>query len=189
MKTLKYTHLAPNVWKALEKEVRKGWVQRGVKHPETVALHTLKMLEIGKELAQHSGYTTEERDDLYAMLEIHDWPEAIHGDVITTVGIDHERETNHKAEKFLREKSAMEQICAPLGDTGQTLLTLWLRFEEGIDRVAKDARDIDKYQAIEQAFEYERTQGIVGLGDEFVKYSPEVTHPYLCQRLDTHCGL
>lgn len=182
--TLRYAHLAPNVWAALEKEERKGWIRAGVQKPETVAEHTLELIEIGKEVALAHTFSNQESDDLLAMLEVHDWPEAILGDKVTLHGAEtYEHERVQREEKHVREEAAMRSITASLGAEGERVLSLWLRFERSTDRVAGKAREIDKYQAIERACRYEREQGIAGLGDEFVRYSPPVTDEYLCARL------
>jgi 5'-deoxynucleotidase YfbR-like HD superfamily hydrolase len=182
---LQFAHLVPETWRALQNEKRAGWVKRGVINPETVAEHILELLVLGAELAQATGFTKEETSDLLAMLEIHDWPEAIDGDQITLTGVDVAKEASDKVVKHAKEIVAMRSITEPLGDIGIKLFNLWLRFEEAEDRVVKAAHEIDKYQAIERAYRYEREQGIVGLGEEFVRYSPRVTHPYLVARLES----
>lgn len=181
---LRYAHLVPHVWAALERETRKGWVSCGVTNPETVAEHTLDMMRIGHEVATEINLSEYDRIDLLDMLEVHDWPEAIDGDEITLYGVDVAKEADAKKVKFLREEAAMKGICAPLGEEGDCILALWYRFETSDDAVARLAREIDKYQAIEQAFSYERSgRGPVGLGEEFVRYSPPMTHPALVARV------
>ncbi len=182
---LKYARLAPQVWAALELEVRKGWVLRGVIDPETVAEHTLDMLRIGDEVAREINLPEDDRADLLGMLEIHDWPEALNGDEITMHGVDLAKEADAKKAKFLKEEAAMKSICEPLGEEGVHIFALWYRFETSGDDVAILAREIDKEQAIEQAFRYERSgQGPEGLGEEFVRYSPPIRNPYLAQRIE-----
>jgi putative hydrolase of HD superfamily len=180
---LQFAHLVPETWLALQHEKRAGWVKRGIINPETVAEHTVALLPLGAGVAEASGFSEEERHDLIAMLEIHDWPEAIDGDQITLTGVDVVKEANDKVIKHAKEIVAMRSITEPLGDVGIKLFNLWLCFEEAQDRVAKAGREIDKCQAIERAYEYEREQGIVGLGAEFERYSPPITNPYLVERL------
>jgi putative hydrolase of HD superfamily len=180
---LQFAHLVPETWRALQNERRAGWVKRGVINPETVAEHTVALLPLGEGVADASVFSEDEKNDLLAMLEIHDWPEAIDGDQITLTGVDVAKEASDKVVKHAKEIVAMRSITEPLGDVGTKLFNLWLRFEEAEDRVAKAGREIDKYQAIERAHQYEREQGIVGLGAEFERYSPPVTNPYLLLRL------
>jgi len=186
MMNLQFAPLVPDVWKALEREERAGWVKRGVKNPETVAEHTVELMLIGDEYASAVELSSEEQADLMAMLEVHDMPEAIDGDVITLHGVDHEQEAKDRVAKFEREYTAMRSITKDLGLVGERMLGYWLRFEKSDDRVAVAGRGIDKYQAIERAYRYEREQGIVGLGDEFLKFSPPLTIPYLIARLRTY---
>jgi putative hydrolases of HD superfamily len=184
MNKLRYALLAPAVWNALEHEVRKGWVECGIENPETVAEHTIDLLRLGEEIATEAGLSEMDRADLLAMLEVHDWPEAIEGDQITKHGVDYAEEADERAEKFERERSAMETICVPLGEEGKSIMALWLRFEKGDDGVAALARELDKYQAIEKAYKYERSgQGPTRLGEEFIRYSPPMTHPSLISRV------
>lgn len=62
-------------------------------------------------------------------------------------------------------------------------MDLWLRFETSADEMASFARQIDKYQAVEKALEYERTQGIPLFG-EFLNYTRKyIVHPILLEKI------
>jgi 5'-deoxynucleotidase YfbR-like HD superfamily hydrolase len=185
-KTLRYTHFVPHIWSALEHEIRKGWVHAGVTNPETVAEHTLELLRLGDEVAREALLSDSDRADLLSMLEVHDWPEAIDGDEITLHGVDHAEEADRGRQKQLREEAVMTSICEHIGEEGQYILAFWRRFEMSDDPIATLAREIDKYQAIEKAFFYEHVgEGPVGLGEEFVRFSPPMTHPELVKRVTT----
>lgn len=175
---LSFAHLAPQVWEELQKLKRSGWVECGVKNPETDAEHVLAL----KQIAQTIGDFTEvERKDLLDMLEIHDWPEAVHGDPII---LDHQPDyETRKKLRFEQEHQAMIDICEKLSVEGQKILALWMRFETSDDAVASLARQLDKYQAVEKALEYEKEQGIA-LFREFYDYSEKyITHPVLLERM------
>jgi putative hydrolase of HD superfamily len=168
-------HLVPDAWNELSRLERTGWVKRGVKNPETVAEHILSLKQLARELAVFRG---KEQEDLLLMLEIHDWPEALHGDEVIVTHDKADRGAREKI-KFENEQRAMKTICEPLGEKGAEILSLWLRFETSNDEVAIFARELDKYQAVEKALYYETTQGVVVFA-EFLEYSREfIHHPVL----------
>jgi len=176
---LKYAHLRPDVWKALGKLKRTGWVDRNVKNPESVQEHTITLRNIAASL---DCFSSEAKSHLLDMLEIHDWPEAIHGDEVILSSDEKELQSLKKI-KFENEKKALESICKPLGNKGEEIMSLWLRFESSSDEVSTFARQLDKYQAIEKAFEFEREQKIP-LFKEFLDHSKKyIIHPVLIEKL------
>jgi 5'-deoxynucleotidase YfbR-like HD superfamily hydrolase len=116
------------------------------------------------------------------MIEVHDWPEAIHGDeVILELNPDDRKAL--KAVKFENERKAMTKICAALPE-GEAIMARWLRFETSDDPAADFGRQLDKYQAVEKALEYEQAQGIP-LFDEFLQFSINfIEHPILLARIE-----
>ncbi len=176
---LRFATLAQEVWQALGELKRTGWVKRGVANPESVQEHTITLRNIAASL---DSLTDEEKTGLLDMLEVHDWPEAIHGDEVV-ISTDAQELKTRKALKFEKEQKAIATICDKLGDKGQEIMNLWLRFETSSDPAAVFARQLDKYQAIEKALEYEKAQGI-SLFKEFLDYArPNITHPILVARL------
>lgn len=176
---LKFAHLAPEVWKNLGELPRTGWVNRGVKNPESVQEHTIALRNIAASL---EGLTEQEKEGLLDMLEVHDWPEAIHGDEVI-LSVDKDKLESRKAKKFEKEQMALALICDALGDKGKEIMDLWLRFETSSDVAALFAKQLDKYQAVEKALEYEKEQGIP-LFKEFLEYSrKDISHPILLERI------
>lgn len=176
---LKFVHLAPDVWNALGELKRTGWIDRGVANPESVQEHTISLRNIAATL---EGLSDEDKENLLDMLEVHDWPEAIHGDEVI-LSTDEEELRNLKATKFEKEKFALASICEKLGEKGKEIMDLWMRFEGSEDETASLARQLDKYQAIEKAFEFEKEQNIP-LFREFLDYSrSKITHPVLVEML------
>lgn len=177
---LRFAHHVPDIWIALEELPRRGWVDRGVKKPESVQDHTISLRGIGFE-TKLSDYN---KSFLLDMLEVHDWPEGVLKIDEVIVTRDAEEKRNKKAIKFEKEYSALRGVCDKLGGMGSEIFNLWLRFEKSDDPLASFARQIDKYQAIEKALEYERTQGIKCFKD-FHDYSRnEIKHPFLIRRLN-----
>lgn len=176
---LKFASIALDVWSALDKIERTGWVMRGVKNPETVQSHTVSLRNIAASILELKD---EEREGLLDMLEVHDWPEVINGDEVI-LSVDEEELKTLKASKFEKEQIALTSICEKLEEKGKEIVDLWLRFETSNDPAAVFARQLDKYQAIEQALEYEKEQGIP-LFKELLDYSRRnINHPVLLDRI------
>ena len=177
---LAFAQLAPEVWNELSKLQRTGWVQRGVENPETVAEHTMALKRLGKILGE---FSETERKELLDMLEVHDWPEAVHGDEVILHNGDDSVYASLKSTKFEKEQNALRPICEKMGSVGKTIFNLWMRFETSDDAVANFGRQLDKYQAVEKALEYERELRI-DLFREFFDYSKKyITHPILVEQL------
>ena len=178
---LAFAQLAPEVWNELSKLQRTGWVQRGVENPETVAEHTMALKRLGKILGE---FSETERKELLDMLEVHDWPEAVHGDEVILHNGDDSVYASLKSTKFEKEQNALRPICEKMGSVGKTIFNLWMRFETSDDAVANFGRQLDKYQAVEKALEYEREQRIE-LFREFFDYSKKyIMHPILVEQLE-----
>jgi putative hydrolase of HD superfamily len=177
---LKLEKVAPAVYQSLQDLKRTGWVKKGVENPESVKEHTEALIKLANEFAPL--LTENEIDGLIDMLEIHDWPEAIHGDeVILELNPDDQKAL--KEAKFENERKALAKICNDISG-GEAIMALWLRFETSNDPAAQFGRQLDKYQAVEKALEYEQTQGIA-LFDEFLTYSIHfIHHPVLLQRIE-----
>lgn len=177
---LKLEKVAPAVYQSLHTLKRTGWVNRGVENPESVKEHTEALIALAAELTPF--LTEEETNGLIDMLEVHDWPEAIHGDeVILELNPDDRKAL--KDAKFENERKALVKICEDVPG-GDEIMALWLRFETSDDPAAVFGRQLDKYQAVEKSLEYEQTQGIL-LFDEFLRYSINfIHHPVLLQRIE-----
>jgi 5'-deoxynucleotidase YfbR-like HD superfamily hydrolase len=177
---LQFKTSARAVYDALSQLPRTGWVRHCVHKPESVMEHTEAVLLLAKEM--WPLLREEEKNDLLIMLEVHDWPEALCGDEVILEIEPNERRVL-KAVKFDKERSAMERICSTLKD-GEMLNAYWLRFELSDDPAACFARQLDKYQALEKASEYERAQNIP-LFDEFYTFTKHfISHPLLLARVE-----
>ncbi len=177
---LRYAHLAPEVSKALSLLERAGWVKRGLKNVESVQEHTLSLRLIAITIP---SLNRQDKQDLMDMLEIHDWPEAINGDELAVSNNQQELVTMKK-NKFIREAAAMGKICSELKeDQAKQIMDLWNRFESASDEIAELARQIDKFQSVEKALFYERTQNLPVFQEFRDYYNASITHPFLLERL------
>jgi len=188
---LLYAHLLPEVWESLGNLPRTGWTEEyhNVDNPETVQEHTLAVMDI----AQHTdfGLNSDDCTTLVNMLEIHDWAEAKTGDIVLLNLQSTDNYADKKHIKYENEQKIMKIFCEPLGVQGKDILELWERVETGTDPIADLARQIDKYQAIEKALEYDLSQGTQAF-KEFYDYSQanslkernDIIHPVLLEKLD-----
>lgn len=182
---LKYSHLAPDVIRSLEALKRTGWVNRGVDNPESVQEHIVALRDLViSEINFLTEFSAEEKTELLDMLEIHDWPESDPqvGDLVVLM-TDINREILKK-QKAQLELQAMTKICQNLGDQSKKIMELWLRFENGQDPLSLFARQVDKLQAMEKAFEYQQSGQRVSAQKDFIELDEEsIVHPVLVKRL------
>ena len=129
---------------------RTGWVNHNIPLPESVADHMYRMsmmtfLLVDKEI---------NRDRLMKICMVHDLAESIVGDITPDEPIS-------KDEKRKLEEDAMKKIVTELsnGSIGKELMDLWLEYEEGDSKEAKLAKELDKFEMIVQADEYEEREG------------------------------
>jgi putative hydrolase of HD superfamily len=85
------------------------------------------------------------------MAMVHDVAEAIVGDITPSDGIS-------KKEKQVLERKAMQSFVDLLGSSKEVLYiqSLWEEYEMGESREALLVKDLDKFEMIVQAFEYEK---------------------------------
>merc|ERR1719356_1423679 len=66
-----------------------------------------------------------------------------------------------REEKIRREREALHGICDDLGgEVGEEIRSLWEEFEAGDTTEAQHLRDLDKFEMVLQASEYEESQGL-----------------------------
>eukprot|EP00160_Parvularia_atlantis_P008725 Unigene17_Nuclearia_a/m.94 Unigene17_Nuclearia_a/g.94 ORF Unigene17_Nuclearia_a/g.94 Unigene17_Nuclearia_a/m.94 type:complete len:108 (+) Unigene17_Nuclearia_a:464-787(+) len=76
------------------------------------------------------------------------------------------------------EKAAMEEMCAHLGPlpAAREIVELFCEYEDGATAEARVVKDLDKFEMIVQAYEYERSDGI-RLDSFFESTAGRFTHP------------
>lgn len=156
---------------------RTGWVDRGIKNPETVGEHSDQLVILAKLFP--------EIIHLDKMLKIHDWAEYDKsvGDLRTDPFCPTDNRVT-KEEKKVLELEAIKKICRRLGPYGKMVFTLWLEYEKGETERAKIAFQLDKLQAILKAIYYEKNGEPAG-AQEFIDYSGKfIIHPRLKNILD-----
>ncbi|KAI8909711.1 HD domain-containing protein [Gorgonomyces haynaldii] len=132
----------------LKKTKRTGWVNHGIHMPESISDHMHRMAIIAFLIQD----TSLNRDKLIKMTIVHDLAEAVVGDITPHQGVS-------KEDKFKMEHDAMLQFVEQLGKSkqAQEILDLWLEYEHAQTPEALICKDIDKFEMILQAYEYEQS--------------------------------
>ncbi|ESO86057.1 hypothetical protein LOTGIDRAFT_167561 [Lottia gigantea] len=133
----------------LKRVKRTGWVRNHITDPESVAGHMYRMAVMALFI---SPDTAVNRDRCIKMCLVHDMAECIVGDITPFDGIT-------KEEKNKREETAIHYICGLIPEKiGQEILFLWQEYESGTTPEAIFVKDLDKYDMIQQAHEYEQIE-------------------------------
>eukprot|EP00126_Sphaerothecum_destruens_P006381 Sdes_comp19334_c0_seq1m10507 len=106
-----------------------------------------------------------DREKCIRLALIHDMAESIVGDITPHDGVS-------KEEKHEKEKDAMKTICEIIQETTRQEISdefyeLWEEYETGKTPEAKYVKDLDKFEMILQAFEYENEEKTPGKLEEF----------------------
>ncbi|CAG0891646.1 unnamed protein product [Darwinula stevensoni] len=127
---------------------RTGWVKNGIENPETVAGHMYRM-------GVMSMVINDPQLDMNKCLRmslVHDLAESIVGDITPHCGVSDE-------EKHKKETEAMESLTSLLDPSvGKEVQNLFQEFEAQATAEAMFVRDLDRFDMILQAFEYEEAE-------------------------------
>ncbi|KAI1130979.1 adenylate kinase [Nemania abortiva] len=167
-----------SVLEAVKTIPRKGWVIRGIPHPEHVGDHMYQMAII---CMAHPKLTETERVRAIQLALVHDAGEAIVGDITPSDGITPEQ-------KALREDLAFTFfgcLLKPSNPTFASRLTeLWREYEDNTTEIAHLVRQVDKLECIQQAVIYDkRYRGEFNL-DEFRALRTKIEEPWLSALAD-----
>ncbi|PSN43630.1 HD domain-containing protein 2 [Blattella germanica] len=127
---------------------RTGWVLRHVGDPESVASHMYRMGIL--------TFLFDNKDNLdktrcLKLAVVHDLAECIVGDITPRCGVDPD-------EKHRREDEAMKELADLAGSCGNELYQLYKEYEEQRTPEAKLVKELDRFDMILQAFEYEKLE-------------------------------
>ncbi|KAK6513823.1 hypothetical protein TWF506_008257 [Arthrobotrys conoides] len=154
---------------------RTGWVVDGVEKPETIASHMYRM----SILAMLCPDTSLDRSKCMKMALVHDIAESVVGDFTPMDPIS-------KEEKYRRESTTIEYFSTKLlGKVNPTvakeLVELFEEYEAGTTKEAIFVKDIDVYDMLLQAFEYEKeSKGEKSL-ERFMRAERRLTTEYVEQ--------
>lgn len=179
---------------------RQGWVDRGIRDPESVAEHAFRGAWMAWTLGQAAGLNT---DRLVKMMLVHDLPEVEVGDVTPYAGIvargmelqealprwrelvSAEALAAAKREKHQLEAEGLRRLSLGLVDPLRSeLRELWDDYAERRTPEAHFASQIDKLEALLQGIEYQEA-GQPADVENFLRAAEEsVQHPVLQSLLD-----
>ncbi|KAJ1830292.1 hypothetical protein LPJ73_008299 [Coemansia sp. RSA 2703] len=132
----------------LKRTKRTGWINNGIKGPESIADHMYRM----GIMAMLVDDPALDRNKCIKMAIVHDLAEALVGDITPYDGVS-------KEQKRALEQSGMQQIVETLGNTAQAqeIAALWQEYEDDVTDEAHLVHDLDKCEMIQQAMEYEHS--------------------------------
>lgn len=135
------------------KEVRRaGWVERGVKNPESVADHNF----LAALLCMVIPAKGVDKESAIKMAMVHDLAESVIGDIITTDKWKAGGKMS-RPERVKMEAKAFEGILANLDkETADEILGLWNEFEQRKTKEAKFVHDVENAETLIQANIYHR---------------------------------
>ncbi|KAK6133794.1 hypothetical protein DH2020_032505 [Rehmannia glutinosa] len=137
----------------LKSTKRKGWINHGIKGPESIADHMYRMALMALIADDLPGVN---RERCIKIAVVHDIAEAIVGDITPSDGVP-------KQEKSRMEQEALDEMCKVLGGgmRAEEIKELWQEYENNSSLEANLVKDFDKVEMILQALEYETEHGKV----------------------------
>ena len=153
----------------LKRTPRAGWVEVGIRQPESVADHTFRTSILCMIYADMEDL---DQLKLLRMALIHDLPEAIIGDLTPS------KKTKESKEK---EDVAMTQILNLLPKKQRKkYMMVWNEYQEGKTKEAKAVRQLEKLEMALQAKEYEEAGSTSQSLKRFIKSAEKaITWPEL----------
>eukprot|EP00262_Sarcandra_glabra_P014215 TRINITY_DN40_c0_g3_i1.p1 TRINITY_DN40_c0_g3~~TRINITY_DN40_c0_g3_i1.p1 ORF type:complete len:273 (+),score=46.55 TRINITY_DN40_c0_g3_i1:98-916(+) len=138
---------------SLKTTKRKGWINHGIKGPESIADHMYRMALMALIAGDLPGVN---RERCIKIAIVHDIAEAIVGDITPSDGVP-------KEEKSRLEEAALNEMCQVLGGglRAEEIKELWAEYENNSTVEANLVKDFDKVELILQALEYETEHGRV----------------------------
>lgn len=181
---LKFAEFFPDIWNTLGGIPRTGWVKRGVKNPETDQEHTIACMKFVISIRDRLvEFSDSDIQNILDQLEIHEYPEWKDGDIPPVITDDAEEKKRQKALKFEREYNTMVELSKNNGNIGRKVFILWASFEAKRNDYYSFARQVDWYQSIEKAWEYQKNGENVKVADFINHYRNDITHKLLKEKM------
>lgn len=163
----------------LKTQRRTGWLDHKIEplHVESIADHMYRMSVISLLIPNRQINI----DKCVKISVVHDIAESLVGDITPFDGIT-------KEEKHRRELATIKFLSALIKpynrDFATELIELWLDYEEIRCIEARYVKDIDKFEMIEQAWEYEQQFGFKHGLDVFYKARSSIKTPEISDLCD-----
>ncbi|CAH2050589.1 unnamed protein product, partial [Iphiclides podalirius] len=154
---------------------RTGWVICNIDDCESIAGHMYRMGLMTFLLTEENNPTNLDRFKCLQIALVHDLAECIVGDITPHCGISPD-------EKHRQEDEAMKKIAELTGIAGDRMYNLYKEYENQSSPEARFAKDLDRYDMILQAFEYEKRENTPKKLEEFFKATEgKFVHPFIQQ--------
>ncbi|XP_050666741.1 5'-deoxynucleotidase HDDC2 [Leptidea sinapis] len=152
---------------------RTGWLLCDIDDCESIAGHMYRMGLMTFLLTEENNPTKLDRFRCLQIALIHDLAECIVGDLTPHCGVPPD-------EKHRREAEAMKQIAELTGIAGDRMYDLYMEYETQSTPEAKFAKDLDRYDMVLQAFEYEKRENAPKKLEEFFTATyGKFNHPFI----------
>eukprot|EP00128_Syssomonas_multiformis_P001169 Colp12_sorted_trinity150504_noHs@8867 len=153
---------------------RTGWVRCDVQLPESISDHMHRMAT----MAFLCEDPTLDKTRITKIALVHDLAESVVGDITPHCGVSED-------DKHAREEAAMRHIRDDLLEgsaVGHEMYDLWMEYEKQETKESNFVKDLDKFEMIVQAFEYEKAQNRPGeLAQFFNSTQGKFKHPLVKQ--------
>ncbi|KAF5274364.1 hypothetical protein FQA39_LY07244 [Lamprigera yunnana] len=120
---------------SLKHKARKGWEERGIINPESIASHMYNMALMTFLLEEKSNL---DRFQCLQLALVHDLAECIVGDITPQDNVP--TDIKHKL-----EDEAMKKLTGDLGDIGNRMYDLYKEYESKESEEAKFVKDLDRF--------------------------------------------
>ncbi|CAF4794799.1 unnamed protein product [Pieris macdunnoughi] len=152
---------------------RTGWILCDINDCETIAGHMYRMGLMTFLLTEENNPTKLDRFKCLEIALVHDLAECIVGDLTPHCGVPPD-------EKHRRETEAMKKIAELTGIAGDRMYNLYMEYESQSSPEANFAKDLDRYDMILQAFEYEKRENLPKHLEEFFTATyGKFKHPFI----------
>ncbi|RVE48157.1 hypothetical protein evm_007217 [Chilo suppressalis] len=152
---------------------RTGWLLCAIDECESIAGHMYRMGIMTFLLTEENNPTKLDRLKCLQIALVHDLAECIVGDLTPHCGVTPD-------EKHRREDEAMKQIADLTGIAGDRMYELYQEYEKQSSPEAAFAKDLDRYDMIQQAFEYEKRENAPRKLQEFFSATEgKFKHPFI----------
>ncbi|XP_026759024.2 5'-deoxynucleotidase HDDC2 [Galleria mellonella] len=152
---------------------RTGWVICNIDECESIAGHMYRMGLMTFLLTEENNPTNLDRFRCLQIALVHDLAECIVGDITPHCGVTPE-------EKHCQEDEAMKKIAELTGIAGDRMYELYKEYENQSSPEAQFAKDLDRYDMILQAFEYEKRENSPNRLQEFFSATEgKFKHPFI----------
>lgn len=160
---------------ALKRVRRKGWVDRGILHGESVADHSYRLALLAWMVGLARGL---DADRAIRLALVHDLGESQVGDetpfdaALQAADFDPTAfdrpaplDGDRRAARHAREAAAIAALAAELPDPlGTVLEAAWLEYAEGVSPEARLVKELDRVETLLQAEEYRADRPTLPIG-------------------------